>query len=1390
MPALRNSLKPPARVIRRGTRILKPGTTPLIVLDGSTPANVQLANSVSTTATTASFSPPAGSLVAIAVVICFDANTPTGPTVTCADSLGNSFTAGPSAYDGAAEGTYQFTRYYAAAPGSITVTATRSVSTGAALFFVKTWVLTGAKASQAGAASASAHNTSGTSFAGAITPTATGSWVLASAAIGSNQLPVASGLTTDTSWQSGGDGTTAVAGHVVTGTPAAETIGWTGTSAFWSWAALEILPVPAPAWAVLQSASASTAATTVSATFSTANVQAGTKIIAIVSVGATSAPAVTSVKDAALNTWTQVGNANQANGRVYIFALDTPAGDVGTKPTLTATAAGTAGLGIVIQEVSGLASGNTTAMCDGTAGTLTGTASSTGSPSYSSAAAGEYLLSAYGDFGTGNTVVPAGGWTPDAHNVNASTNSCCLAQYKSSTGGAETDGFTSADGGGWAVAEIAFKLAGAGGAQAAPAAPGHPVRARQLPARGGTVTRRAGTFTAGVTLATSTSVKSLQRAAADKIAWLYDGSAVIGYWNGTAGQIAQVTAPLTAPSVTNLITTAEDAISIWADNTAGTSSDIWVASAFDDGSGSGPGLHVRHGSYSGTFTWDTATAISGVTSAATVQCTITWTGTYLIVFWWDGTSGTDRISYAWTTDKTGTSGWSATATFSESATWSTIVQVSARHSAKLAATVVAYEANSGMHWASLPDSSTPAIANWSGRTVLEQFTDSGNLFGGPQVVIDEASGDIHVAYPSSNNSGPTWFGVTYWHGTYSGGTVSWGSRVIVDSAGSTTGPADIAAAADVNGTVYVLWVSSTSQGSLRYATLTAPYTSASAATTLISGGASSNPRWPHVPAVSASQHGLHDALPVLYTDTTGSPYPIRLLTSVTLPAAPAAPPPVRLGHPVQARRLPAQGGRTASRRGAYAQAGPPVRPHSGPVRAVRPQPPRGGTAAGRDGTYGGIGPALRALAQAVAGKLRGLPPRGRAAGHAGTYQGPGAPVGPARGPVRAARQPAQPGGHTASRAGTFTAAAPQAGPPVYPLHGPVRAPRAAVRGGSTSSRAGTYGRTGPPVRPATGPVRAQPAPQPGGHTASRAGTLTAGAPQAGPPVYPLGHPVQARRLPARAGSTSSHRGAYGGTGPPVKAAQGPVRAQPAPQRGGRAASRSGTFTFVSLTSGPPVYPLHGPVEARRLPQRGGSTSSRRGVQGITGPPVKPATGPVKAQPGPQRGGHTASRAGTFTAAALTSGPPVYPLAHPVQARRQPAQGGRVIRRAGTFQGTGPPVKPATGPVGVSRRQPPPPARGRTASQRGPYAQTGPPVKPLGHALRGQPAKPVLTGRAAWRSGTYTAPFVPPFTVGALTAADAAGSVLTAAGSSSALTASTTASGTLTATDQRTGGPGG
>jgi hypothetical protein len=228
----------------------------------------------------------------------------------------------------------------------------------------------------------------------------------------------------------------------------------------------------------LQSAKNTLDGSSVTATFSTANLSAGSKIIVHASGGGTGTPAITSVTATGGNTLTQIGAASQGNARIYIYACDASGAGgssmVGTKPTITATWSGSAGLGLVIQEVPGLLAGNTTAMVDGTPGTLTGTAASTGSPTYSDTTAGQYKVASYGDFGNGVTVVKAAAWTADANNVNASTSANCFVQYISSSGGTDTDGFTSADTSGWAIVEVAFKLASG--------APG-PVAANPGPAR-------------------------------------------------------------------------------------------------------------------------------------------------------------------------------------------------------------------------------------------------------------------------------------------------------------------------------------------------------------------------------------------------------------------------------------------------------------------------------------------------------------------------------------------------------------------------------------------------------------------------------------------------------------------------------------------------------------------------------------------------------------------------------------------------------------------------------------------------------------------------------------------------------------------------------------------
>ena len=131
------------------------------------------------------------------------------------------------------------------------------------------------------------------------------------------------------------------------------------------------------AWSRIQSAKNSQDASSITATFTTANLSAGSKIIAYVgSSNSGGNPAISSVTATGGNTLTQIGAASAGTARMYIYAVDASGSGgttmVGTKPVITATWASGGGLGIVVQEVSGLLAGNTTAMADGTPGTLTG----------------------------------------------------------------------------------------------------------------------------------------------------------------------------------------------------------------------------------------------------------------------------------------------------------------------------------------------------------------------------------------------------------------------------------------------------------------------------------------------------------------------------------------------------------------------------------------------------------------------------------------------------------------------------------------------------------------------------------------------------------------------------------------------------------------------------------------------------------------------------------------------------------------------------------------------------------------------------------------------------------------------------------------------------------
>src|SRR5215472_14429370 len=162
------------------------------------------------------------------------------------------------------------------------------------------------------------------------------------------------------------------------------------------------------AWSHLQYCSANNAGgANITATFSTANLSAGTKLIFVgYGGGGANGAQVTAVSDGT-NSFSQIVSSTfvYANVELSIWVLDTPAGDVGTKPTITATfVAGVGGYGMICMELSGLATGSTLAACvDGTPGVG---GSSTAATSYSFATytdtvVNEFLLEIIGDGGIG-----------------------------------------------------------------------------------------------------------------------------------------------------------------------------------------------------------------------------------------------------------------------------------------------------------------------------------------------------------------------------------------------------------------------------------------------------------------------------------------------------------------------------------------------------------------------------------------------------------------------------------------------------------------------------------------------------------------------------------------------------------------------------------------------------------------------------------------------------------------------------------------------------------------------------------------------------------------------------------------------------------------------------
>lgn len=221
------------------------GTNMCTIAEATSPAVVTAAGSTTGVLTTASFSPPAGSLLEVTVGVGFHVQ-PNTATITVSDSKGGSYTQGAFKSDGRYNASGVWYRYLPTAPGAMTVTSSDSNHAQAGnQLAVK--VLTGAAASQAGGASVSYQSPDNlsASMARPVTTTQTGSRVYLAAGGNNGTLTPNPVTTTINAFVDNTDGESLGAGRSTsnTGTPGTVTLGWTNSkTGYFTYAAREILP--------------------------------------------------------------------------------------------------------------------------------------------------------------------------------------------------------------------------------------------------------------------------------------------------------------------------------------------------------------------------------------------------------------------------------------------------------------------------------------------------------------------------------------------------------------------------------------------------------------------------------------------------------------------------------------------------------------------------------------------------------------------------------------------------------------------------------------------------------------------------------------------------------------------------------------------------------------------------------------------------------------------------------------------------------------------------------------------------------------------------------------------------------------------------------------------
>jgi len=217
------------------------------------------------------------------------------------------------------------------------------------------------------------------------------------------------------------------------------------------------------AWARVQSKSDATTTTgsptgTKTVTLGSTPVS-GNKILVLIAIsaGATASNTVSSVADGNSVALTQAwSKANTNNCWTYLYFYDVPATPSAAITVTYAKQVGTMENAVLVVEFSGLAPGSS---LDGSAATISGSATPSTTAGYTSTVANELLVSGFCDFGGPNNV-SLSGWTLDPNSVNNNGSQDCVLAWRNSTGGAETsDTWTVGSGDQYAIGTVAFKLA-------------------------------------------------------------------------------------------------------------------------------------------------------------------------------------------------------------------------------------------------------------------------------------------------------------------------------------------------------------------------------------------------------------------------------------------------------------------------------------------------------------------------------------------------------------------------------------------------------------------------------------------------------------------------------------------------------------------------------------------------------------------------------------------------------------------------------------------------------------------------------------------------------------------------------------------------------------------